>query len=540
MKSFILNISVLCLVSVLQISCTAHHNAVYNIKEFGAKGDGSTINTASINKAIEQCSSHGGGTITVPSGRYVTGTMILKSGINLHLEPGAVLIGSSDTSDYLPMNSILFAEGYTRYGLIYAGEAVNVSITGEGEINGNGTTFMNGIDKPHMGGGDFDRKYIRQGEAFMKQGDIFEDGPVSYPFRPGMMITFEKCERVRINGITMTDSPEWTVRIGDCDDVEIHGVSILNNKLVPNSDGIHCTTSRNIRISGCNIFAGDDAVIVTGFGNSPTPEEIASKNLKILRGNKTGYAENVTVTNCILSSRSACIRVGYGNHPIRNLVFSNLVMYDSNRGIGVFARDNSRIENVIFSDIIINNRLHSGHWWGKGEPIHISAIQDTKDGNPGTINNIQFNNILASSETGILISGTEKSMINNISLNNIRLEIKKGKYTETYGGNFDLRPAWPSDKQIFEHNIPGLYAGYVKDLSVSGFELKWGEGLPPFFTNGVVVENFSGFIMKDSRVEQAPGSKGLPSIALVNGDKSVIINCSASTGNASVSRSNIK
>ena len=326
----------------------------FNILDFGAKGDGKTMNTVAINKAVEACNKSGGGTVMIPPGKFITGTVVLLSNVNFHLEPGATLMGSRDTSDYLKMESTLFEEGYNRFGMISAVDARNISITGSGEINGNGTSFMNGLDKPHMGGNDYDRKFIRQGEEFMKPGTIFEDGPVSFQFRPGLMITIERSENVRISDVVLKDSPEWTIRIGDCDGAEVRGISILNNKVIPNNDGIHVTTSRNVRISDCNIFAGDDAIIVTGFGNSPLPEDLISNKRKPLDiGNKSGVAENVTVTNCILSSRSACIRVGYGSHPIRNLVFSNLVMYDSNRGIGIFARDNSRIENVLFSNIII-------------------------------------------------------------------------------------------------------------------------------------------------------------------------------------------
>jgi polygalacturonase len=523
MKSKSLFSMILIVVLLTGVSCTEHSNGIYNIKKFGAEGDGRKINTISINKAIDKCFVSGGGTVIVPPGKFITGTIVLKSNVNLHLEPGAVLFGSSDTSDYLKMNKVEFSEGYNKYGMIMAMEAENISITGQGEINGNGTIFMNGLDKPHMGGHDFIRKFTRQGETFMKEGDIFEDGPVSYQYRPGLLITFESCGRILISGVTLKDSPEWTIRIGECDDVEINGISIQNNKLIPNSDGIHCTTSRNVRISNCNIFAGDDAIIVTGFGYRPVPggdKELLSKTA----GNKTGYAENVTVTNCILSSRSACIRVGYGEHPIRNLVFSNLVMYDSNRGIGVFARNNSRIENVLFSDIIINNRLHSGHWWGKGEPIHVSAIQDTENGTPGTIENIRFRDIIATSETGIVLAGTEKSILKDISLSNIILAVKRGKYSETYGGNFDLRPAWPLEKAVFSHEIPGIFAGFVINLKISDFELKWGEDMPQFFTEAINIEHFRNVSLSNITGNPAHRIAGTPSVIMSNGEKAVLSN----------------
>lgn len=378
---------------------------------------------------------------------------------------------------------------------------------------------MNGIDKPHMGR-DWDRKYVRQGEAYMKVGDIFEDGPVSYTFRPGMMLTFERCENILISDVHLNDTPEWTVRLQDCDKAEFRGVSIETNPLIPNSDGIHCTNSRNVRISDCYISAGDDAIIVTGFGEGKMAGD-ATINVDA-PGNNTGYAENVVVTNCVLSSRSACIRVGYGHHPIRNLIFSNLVMHQSNRGIGVFARDNSSIENVLFDNIIIHTRLHSGHWWGKGEPIHVSAVKDSEGGKAGTINNIRFSNIIATSETGMIVYGSPESMISNVSFTNVKLTINKGKYTDTYGGNFDLRPGASKSNALFKHDIPGLYAQYVSNLSLTTLSISWGESLPDFYTHGVEVNNFDGLYAENLNISAAHADAKLAALKLANGTKSSV------------------
>jgi len=534
-------IKVIALVSLALIPCFFYQTSVakdYNILDYGAKPGSAQLNTEAINKAIINCNADGGGRVIIPTGTFISGTVVLLSNVDLHLEMGAKLLGSSDTSDYLIMKNALFSEGYNRYGVIYAFECKNIAISGYGEINGNGTHFMNGIDKPHMGGNDYDRKFTRQGEEFMKPGTIFEDGPVSYPFRPGLMVIIDQCENVHISGVTLKDSPEWTVRIGDCDNVGIEGISILNNMLVPNSDGIHCTNSRNIRISNCNIVAGDDAIIVTGFSNIPSPFDPAYKAPAV--GNKTGYAENVTVTNCVLSSRSACIRVGYGHHPIRNLVFSNLVMNDSNRGIGVFARDNTSIENVLFSNIIINNRLHSGHWWGKGEPIHISAVKDTPAGVVGKVTNIRFTDITAESETGIVIYGTIDNQIEDIQFNNVKLTIRPGEYTASYGGNIDLRPVYTKNLAVFRHDIPGLYAQFVQNLQISGLELNWDNNLPDFFTNGIEIQNFDGVSIDRFIGGAASDKSGLSPIKARNGTGLQITNCQLKGKNNSPILNNVK
>jgi polygalacturonase len=167
-----------------------------------------------------------------------------------------------------------------------------------------------------------------------------------------------QCEQVANKNVTFRDSPEWCFPIADCD-----------------------------------IRAGDDAIIVTGFRTNVGVGGDVNIRLDYTArefGNKTGCAENVTVTNCILQSRSSGIRVGYGINPIRNCVFLNLVIYNSNRGLGVFSRDDGSIENILFSNITIQNRLHAGHWWDNGEPIHVSAIkQDPKI--PAGLKILEFN-----------------------------------------------------------------------------------------------------------------------------------------------------
>ncbi len=513
------------LTSLLLMAGCVRQPGVYNIQDYGARGDGKTVNTAAINKAIRACNQAGGGTVLAPAGRYITGTIELLSNVDLHLDHGAVLFGSSDTMEYRLIEQVQFDEGYNRYGLIFAERAINFSISGYGEINGNGTHFMYGIDRPHMGGGDFDRRFTRQGAEFMKPGVTIEDGPVSYPYRPGMMVTLEQSENIHISGVTFKDSPEWTMRISDCENVHITGISILNNKLIPNSDGIHCTTSRNVRISDCHIFAGDDAIIVTGFGYSPMPGTPAFAAFNPPVGNRTGYAENVTVSNCVLSSRSAGIRVGYGRSPIRHLLFSNLVIYDSNRGIGVFARDGSRIEDVHFNNITIQNRLHSGHWWGKGEPIHISTARDTRTGTPGRIDGVYFDHITAESEAGIIIWGCAESPVRNIHLRDVRLSLRRGRYSDSYGGNIDLRPAWPVDSALFKQDLAGFYARYVHNLQISGLEIQWAPDVPTFFTYGLQLEKFKDVLLENVAADPAPGARGLPAALFRVGSNLTARNC---------------
>ena len=473
----------------------------FNILDFGAKGDGVFVNTKAINDAVNKCFESGGGTVLVPAGTYVTGTIILKSNIDLHLEPGAVLSGSENLDDY----SNLFGKN----GIIFCEDAINVSISGFGTIHGNGSKFYE-TDKNHIYD-EFEKNLTRQKELYMPEGTFFTDGPLKRKSMPGMTIVFFHCTNVSITGITIKDTPVWATRFGYCDGLRIDGVSIQNNVLIPNSDGIHCTVSRNISISNCNIVAGDDAIVLTGFPKEEeTPGFTSADQDAHTYGNKTIYGENMTVTNCILKSSSSGIRIGYGQHPIRRCNFSNIVIYDSHRGIGIFAHDDSNIEDLTFSDITIETRLFNGQWWGHGEPIHLSCISRFEGRKAGQIKNVQFNNINATGEQGILVFGLKESTLENIQFNNVQLRIRKGRETMNYGGNFDLRPASPKSMQIFEHDIPGLYAQFVNGLAIRNLHLMWDNDLPPFFTHGIECVNVNDLVINEfegSSNPKAPGSK---------------------------------
>lgn len=450
----------------------------FNILDYGAKPGQKS--TEAIQKAVNACHEAGGGIVVVPSGKFITGTIELKSYVHLELQQGSILEGSLDLSDY--------TKSFRINGIIFCYDAEEVSITGPGIIHARGREFLD-TSKNHVYD-EFDKAMVRQGEDYMPAGQFYSDGPLKKLPKPGQTMTFYHCSNITLKDFTIKDTPSWAIRVAYSDGIQINGLSIYNNLMAPNSDGIHFTTSRNAMVSDCDIRAGDDAIIVTGFS---LDEETPGYNLNAQNernfGNKTAYAENISVTNCQLQSRSAGIRIGYGQHPIRRCTFSNINIYESNRGIGVFAHDASDIEDLIFSNFTIQTRLHNGQWWGNGEPIHLSAISRF-DGEPsGTIRRVQFNNILATSEHGILVYGQDSSVLEDIRFTNVDLKIVSGKETLAYGGNFDLRPASPIEKQLFQHDIPGMYVQYVDNLRLNGVSVAWGNRLPPFFTYALECEN---------------------------------------------------
>ena len=469
---------------------------IYMITDYGAVPGPESVNTRAIQDAVDDCGAHGGGTVVVPPGEFVTGTIRLKSNVHLSLESGAVLKGTRLMSGY-------YLAGIRR-GILFADDAADITISGRGCIDGNGTSFFH-TDRLNPAG--VEKQYTRQGEEYMDPKFGGGEGPIACDARPGMMVDFLRCSNIAIRDVTLKDSPEYCVRIGTCENVVISGVTVANNPLIPNNDGIHCTTSRNVRISDCHVVAGDDAIIVTGFPYDMDSTGLG-KAVPASNGNRTNRAEYVVVTNCTLSSRSVAIRVGYGDNDIRNCTFQNIVIENSNRGIGVFARDTGSIRNILFSGIIIESRLFTGGWWGAGEPIHVSAVPETKGVRVGSIDGITFDNIRAESESGIVLCGVGPCTISHIVLNNVRLVVKGGPLDASYGGHIDLRPAWSGESRVFRHDIPGLYARHITDSRIDNFTLSWEGRLPPFYTHGIAIDSSTAVDIRGFRGNHAPGAQG--------------------------------
>ena len=244
----------------------SNHHSVFNIIDYGAKPDGKTVNTMTIQATVNACHQAGGGTIEIPAGEFVTGTIRLYSNMELHLDAGAVLSGSINDSDYLHQKDFGFsgAGAGEKTGILVAHGQEDISLTGPGKINGRGifSMWMDSLQQ----GADFDRKYTRQKDVYMDARFGRKDGPVlwkgRYEDRPGVMVIFSGCKRVHVDEVKFEESPNWTIAFLQSDDIHINGITIENLMSIPNSDGMDFYDSKHITVSNCFIQAGDDAIAV--------------------------------------------------------------------------------------------------------------------------------------------------------------------------------------------------------------------------------------------------------------------------------------
>jgi hypothetical protein len=456
---------------------------VHDVRAYGATGDGVTFDTGAFEAAIRACSAAGGGTVVVPAGRYLCAPFTLASFVTLHLESGATVLASPRVSDYGPEPERWEPE-WANVGLITARHAERVSISGRGTIDGNGMAF---IDPARVKlndelDSDFARRHTRQGDDFLHAR--FDDGEAPYHApsaadRPGSLVRFHDCRNVEVSGVTLANSPAWTMFFHGCDGVRATGLHIhspASARKMPNDDGIDFLNTRGARVSDCLIETGDDCIAVFG-------------------------GEDIVVTNCVLRSRSAGVRVGWVHGGARRLAFSNLIIH-ANRGIGIFLRAGYDIEDVSFTNLIIRSRLHIGHWWGNGEAIHISAVRrEPGDAPLGRLRGLRFAHVTAETENGLLVYGTAERRIEDVTLEDVRLTMRVSPAQAARGGNFDLRGVADLREAIFAHDIPPLYAQFVDGLRVRGLDVRWQGEFPPYYTDAVQVTD-----CEEARLEGATGA----------------------------------
>ncbi len=469
----------------------------FDVTKYGAIGNGEFLNTESINQAIKDCHASGGGTVRFPSGIFLSGSIQMLSNVTIDLDAGAKILASPNLEDYGDLG--IKSEGRST-SFIWAKDATNISIIGRGTIDGNDMAFFDeGVTEPEW---EVDYSVIRQGSDFKVR---LPDGPLKTKDRPGMLMTFIECENMLFEGITVQKAPNWNIHLACCKYVDFTNVKVLNSLLVPNSDGLDISQSQHVHISGCTLIAGDDGIAI-----SPCADGFCD-----------GEARDITVTNCTIESRSAAIRLGWAKSRISNCVFQNL-MLNSNRGIWINGRLGETIENIIFSDLIINTRLHSG-WWGKAEPIHISEMPldnsyedaELRNEHP-IIQNIRFSNIQINSEAGILLYAFHPNSIRNITFDGIDMQISNGKFQQYSGGNFDLRPSKDHELSVFAHDIPAFYLKGTKDISIKNYSLKWLDEMPDYYTNAIYGEDLDGLLIDDVQLSVPPETDH-PEIYLKNG-----------------------
>ncbi len=480
---------------------------VCDVRSFGAKGDGEHLDTVAIQTAIHACAEQGGGTVRFGPGTYLSGSIQLASNITLDLGQGSRLLGSSDVAQYA---SVGRTSENRSTALIWAIGARNIAITGPGVIDGNGRAFIDHMN-PHRIAW-YDVNSTRQGAAAFTRFSQNREGPVRMLPRPGVLVLFIECENVEIRQIHVVDAPNWCIHLACCRHALLTGLDVRNSLVVPNADSIDVANSQDVRISDVYLEAADDGIAIgtcaDGYCLQP--------------------AENIVVSNAVIVSRSSGIRLGSGTKDIRNLIFTNIVIRDSNRGLGIFVRGNENISNVLVSNSIIQTRLMDGDFWGMGEPVHVSVAPWNLQGEPGSVSGLRLVNVVAESQAPVLFYSDRPGHIRDVLFDDFDLKISAGPLTPLYGGNLDLRPVDPKARAIARYDFAGFKAENVDGLTLRNFHLRWGSAVPDFFRAGVEVTGFRDVLI-DGLVGAGPNDAA-PAIWFHKGTGATVVNSRATHG----------
>jgi polygalacturonase len=413
---------------------------IYNIRDFGAKGDGKTLDTVAVQSAIDICNKEQGGTVLVPAGVFVIGTVELKSNVTLHIATQGKLLGTTDGKQYHASDAIPLDSGWTmgdgNVGLIFAANADNITIEGNGIIDGQGAQFRS------------------------ETKGVLPPAGITGNHRPYHLL-FYQCKNIIVRDISLINSAYHSVRVCMCSYVKLEGLYI-RGKVIHNNDGFHFIGSTYVHVSNCDVQCQDDACAL--FGS----------------------CKFVTVSDCSFSTRWSVFRFGGGE--AENIAVSNCLIYETyGCPIKMRCSPGSRFENISFSNLVMRDVTG---------PISIglgnvqSSSENGKIATPGIIRNISFNNIhatvvkpvpLRDSEFSskynpgeifscVVLNGVDKGFLENISFNDVHITFPGGGTAEQAA----VRDVPKIAGEYYQIGIPpayGIYARNVRGLTLHNVRL---------------------------------------------------------------------
>jgi len=411
------------LASIFWILAFSLNAKVYNLQELGADISGKKKCTDLINRTIEKASAEGGGVIYFPAGKYLTGAITMKSNITLNIESGALLLFSDDFSDYLPFITVRW-EGVVMKSfrpLINAQNAENLTITGRGTIDGQGKTWwdeQSRIMRELMKGEnavstDLQKRWDAENKD-IEVSDYYKRSLARRFFRPPL-IQFYECKNIKIEGITIQNSPFWTVNPEFCDNLNIHGITIKNPDNGPNTDGINPSSCSNVRISDCFISVGDDCITI--------------KSGRDADGRKYGVpCQNITIANCVMLSGHGGVVIGSEmSGGVKKVTISNCVFDGTDAGIRLKSSrgrggvvEEIRVDNIVMNNIQKNAFIFDLFYDRDSKPEPFSERTPV-------FRNIHISNVTGSNIKKIgYITGIEEAPIDNVSFTNINMTAETG------------------------------------------------------------------------------------------------------------------
>jgi len=421
---------------------SAQQGREYGVRSRGARADGRSMDTEAVQGAIDACAEAGGGVVRFAPGTYLCGTLNLKSNVKLRLEANACLLGTTRIEDYIRCAIAHFPQEFS-HSLIYAEGAENVAIAGPGVIDGQGRSWPHGAE--NFNAEDMDR--AETAESFSR--------PV--------MARFENCRNVSLEGVVLQNGASMAVHCEGCRDVRIRGVRV-DNRANQNTDGLDLIGCENVFISECDLSCGDDAIPI--FSS----------------------ARNIVISNCVLSSRWAAIRLGpFSTGAFRDVSVSHCVIHHTYGGaIKLQLVEGGVMENISFDDLVMDHvtgpiAVRVAGWLGW-------RLEREKSLPHGTLKDVSFSNITArvadnayplehegprnpgELRSCINITGLPEHPVQGLTFDNVRLTFPGGGTAEESERRDvpELPDAYPEYHMFGTLPAYGFYARHARDLTLRG------------------------------------------------------------------------
>jgi Glycosyl hydrolases family 28 len=421
-------------------------------------------NTAGIQAAIDACAARGGGVVSLPSGLTVSGPLWMKTNVEFHLEAGATLRMSRKPEDWQKeVRALINSDG-----------AHHFAISGTGTIDGAATWAYEPVKRVDI---EIAAEQALAEKAGVEMKRFYRTGEVQK-----YLLVLQKSSDVRIEDVTITNAPLWNVRLQDCDRVWIRGVSVLSDlEKGVNSDGIDIVSSSNVTISDSTIITGDDAICLKTDG-------MGREHKGPVRP-----TENILVTNSILGSSSTPLMIGTETYAdIRHVVFSNIVIRNSNKVFGINVQDGGTVSDVRVSNITFETQRRHWNWWGDAEFIKIVLKKRSPESKLGRIEHITIDGAQGIARGTSLVAGHTERDLEDIRITNVALR---------------LVPEGTPDQRTSH----GLVFERIDGLVLRNVDIDWDTTAPqPTWQSALVLRDIDGLQMTE--VFTSGTRKGVPAV----------------------------
>jgi polygalacturonase len=474
------------------LAAASGDGSVFNVRAFGATGDGTNLDSPAINQAIDACGQAGGGTVWVPAGTYLCGSVHLRSNLHLVIDAGATILGAPQSLNAYdptePWVGVGYQDGghcYFHNSLLWGENLTNVSITGNGMINGGGMVRSDGILDRMCGYQHF--QHPEQAETNLP------------PVRLGnKAVCFKLCRNVLIRDVTIFHGGHFAILVTGCDNLTVDNVTMDTDR-----DGIDIDCCHNTMVSNCRINSpNDDGLCPKSTYALQRP--VLTENLTIVNCQVSGFEEGTLIDGTMKPSRSKTGRIKFGTESsggFRNCTVANCT-FRSCRGLALEEVDGGIMENITINNLSMTDVSEYPIYLTTGKRNRTPGLTE-----PSRARNIFISNVIATGvdpNSGIQITGLPEQAVEGIRLENIRMIFKGGGTNAGDRMPKELGTGYPEPSRVGYMPSYGLFARHVHGLELANINVGFDRD---DFRPAMICADVQGLEIDNFKAQTVPGTE---------------------------------